>query len=115
MSQPLLSASAIFGAVDLKEEIVDVPEWGGSIRLVQMTAAESMQLTRDMDTKEGADAGIFLMLVYSARNENGERVFTNDDIDRLRHKNFNVLDKLQRVALRLNKKDEPAKEALKKD
>lgn len=130
MSQPLLSASSIFGAVDLKEDVVEVPEWGGSVRLVQMSAAESMQLTRDMATQEGADNGMYLMLIYSARNADSTRIFSPDEadpeqpnapvkwtkaIEQLKQKNFYVLDMLQRRALTLNAMTVPAKEALKKD
>jgi hypothetical protein len=115
MSQPLLSASQIFDAVDLKEDVVDVTEWGGKIRLVQLTAAESMQLTRDMDTKENVGNGMYLMLVYSARNEQNERLFTLDDVEKLKLKNFNVLNMLQNRALRLNAMTVPEREALKKD
>lgn len=130
MSQPLLSASAIFGAVDLREDTVEVPEWGGSVRLVQMSAAESMQLTREMETQEGADNGIYLMFIYSARNADGTRIFSPDEpdperptapvkwtkaIEQLRAKNFNVLNMLQRRALALNAMTVPEKEALKKD
>lgn len=115
MSQPLLSASQIFDAVDLKDDVVSVPEWGGSIRLVQLTAEESMQLTKEMLTAEGAANGIYLMLVYSARDAEGKRLFTLEDIERLKFKNFNVLNMLQTRSLALNHMDAKSREALKKD
>jgi len=115
MSQPLLTAAQIRTAVDLKEETVEVPEWGGSVRLVQMTAAESLAFMKETDTQAGAENGIFLMLSYSARDEAGARVFTPEDVEELKKKNFNVLNTLQRKCIALNNNGAAAKAALKKD
>lgn len=111
MSQPLLSAAQIFESQDLKEETIDVPEWGGPIRLVQMTAAESAELTKKIAASE---SGMYLMVIFSAKNEQGERIFTEEDVERLKLKNFNTLNLLQRRALALNAQTEQQKEALKK-
>lgn len=102
MSQPLLSAAAIKSAVDLTEETIEVPEWGGSVRLVQMTAKESGEFTKELRTLQGEESGMFLMLVYSAKDEQGNRVLTGEDVEELKKKNINVLIRLQRIALRLN-------------
>jgi len=115
MSQPLLSAAAIKAAVDRKEETVEVPEWGGSVRLVQMTAAESGEFSKELKTLAGEESGMFLMLVYSARNEQGERILTIEDVPALKEKNINVLIRLQRKALELNSWGREGLEKLKND
>jgi hypothetical protein len=114
MTQTLLSADQIFAAEDLSEETVEVPEWGGAVRLVQMTAAESQSFSKHMMSVQHTDDGMFLMLVYSARNAERERIFTVEDINKLRLKSVNVLARLQSVALRLNNMGKEGMEALKK-
>jgi hypothetical protein len=115
MSQPFLTAAQIRDAVDLKEDIVEIPEWGGSVRLVQMTAAESLEMTKLMSVQAHADDGIFLMLVFSAKDAEGNRLFTIEDVLELKKKNFNVLNTLQRRAITLNRNGIEDKAVLKKD
>ena len=127
MPQSLLSADRILAAADLAEETVEVPEWPnedgtpGLIRLQQMTADENIQWTKDMQDQspekggfEGEN-GMFLMLIYCAKDVEGNRLFTSlDVITALRQKNFFVLDRLQRVGIRLNHMSTEARDALKK-
>jgi len=115
MTQTLLSAASILDAEDLSEETVDVPEWGGAVRLCQMTAEETREFTKHMSTIQGEEDGMFLMLVYSARDVERKMIFTVEDVARLRKKNINVLNRLQRIALRLNKMGDAGEAALKKD
>ena len=124
MSQPLLSASAIRDAKDLAEEVVEVPEWGGSIRLVQLNAAESIELTKALATLTGADNGMFIMIASCARDSEGARVFpmpadqpevVAETLALLKTKNMQVLNRLQMVCLRLNKMGGAELAALKKD
>lgn len=115
MPSTLLTAAQIRDAVDLKEDTIEVPEWGGSVRLVQMTAAESLEMSKLMDVQSNAEDGIFLMLVFSAKDAEGNRVFTLEDVLELKKKNFNVLNTLQRAAIALNKNGIAEKAVLKKD
>lgn len=113
MPQSLLSADQILAALDLSECTEKVPEWPdadgnpGLIRLQQMTAEENLELTEtlrdpDLGGHEGSN-GMFLMLVFCAKDADGKRLFTMEQVAALRQKNFNVLDRLQQVAMRLNK------------
>lgn len=126
MPQPLLSADQILAAPDLDEETVEVPEWPnedgspGHVRIQQMTADENIAWTKDMQNPDIAgpegENGMFVMLVYSAKDANGDRVFASlDVVQQLRQKNFHVLDRLQRVGIRLNRMSTTAREELKKD
>ncbi len=121
MSQPLISASRIFEAEDLAEHIEEVPEWSnedgtpGRLRLVQMTAAENIELTTLVgESKETIVDGMFLILVYCAKDEEGKRIFTKEDVVKLREKNFHVINRLQQLCLRLNKTGAAEEETLKK-
>lgn len=113
--QTLLSAASIIAAKDIEEEIVEVPEWDGSVRLVQMNAEETTAFTRDLNTKPATgDDGMYLMLIHSARDAEGQRIFTMEDLPALRKKSINALNRLQMIALRLNKMDATGRAALKK-
>jgi hypothetical protein len=108
MSQQLLSRERVLQAVDLKFEDVEVPEWPnedgtpGVIRLWQLAADESLKLTEAMTTQTRVKDGIYIVLIFCARDETGTvPVFTMDDIDALRRKPFAVLERLQRIALNL--------------
>jgi len=115
MSQPLLSASNIVDAEDLKFVDVEVPEWGGTIRLKQMDAKESMAFTDEMVTIEKQPLGMYLMLIRCAVDEQGKKLFTDEDLPRLQAKSVQVLNRLQRIAITLNKMDQETTEVLKKD
>lgn len=109
----VLTAADVFAAKDLAEDLVPVPEWGGDIKLKQMNAAETMAMTKDMEANKGD--GMFIILVHTARAEDDSHLFTHEQIDRLREKNFNILNFLQRKALSLNRMGGVETVALKKD
>lgn len=103
----LLSKESILRAEDLKVVDERVAEWPdtdgqpGVVRFRQMSADESMKITKLMVGESGAD-GMFIILVASAIDEAGEPLFTMEDIAALRGKSMKVLNRLQRVCLRLN-------------
>lgn len=99
----LLSKDAILGASDIISEDVPVPEWGGSVRICVMSG-----LARDVFVSgEGKpDAGFSdfqaRLLVATAVDGAGERIFEPADVERLQAKSRTVLDRLTTVAMRLN-------------
>jgi hypothetical protein len=111
----LLSAASILGAVDLKHEIVSVPEWGGDVRVQQLGAAEMTEFTATLNTIEGEKYGMYCMLVFCLRDGDGKRLFTMEQMVELANKNFEVLNRLQTLALALNQMNKEGKAALKKD
>lgn len=101
----LLNKSAILGAEDLKHEDVEVPQWGGSVRVRLMTGAERDEFrTFIADFKDGAPISTFsaALLVNTCIDEAGARMFTMDDMDQLREKSGAALDVLTGAAMRLN-------------
>lgn len=101
----LLDKSAILEADDLKYEDVDVPEWGGTVRVRCLTAADRYAL---LDASLGQDGTInrqrFVLGILAAAivNESGERLFTDVEVERLATKSYMALDRLVPVANRLN-------------
>lgn len=99
----LLTKDAILGASDIQTEDVPVPEWGGTVRICVMSG-----LARDVFISgEGKpDAGFSdfqaRLLVATAVDAAGERIFEPDDVERLQAKSRTVLDRLTAVAMKLN-------------
>ncbi len=95
----LLSKAAILAAKDLKHEDVDVPEWGGAVRIQQMTGA-----TAEEFAKSAAD-GRFSITRYVAAcmvDKNGDRLFSDAEVEEMGRKNAAVIQRLFKVAQRLN-------------
>lgn len=79
---------------DIQEEIVHVPEWGGSLRVVGMTGDERDEFenlitvekrnAKGRITREALKKGIRAALIAMVtRNPDGSRVFTVEDIKAL--------------------------------
>lgn len=93
---------------DLTFEEVDVPEWGGSVRIKMMTGSErdayeaSLYELKGQEVKMNRDDVRAKLLVKCLVDENNERLFTDAEIKMLGKKSAKVLDKLFTVAQRLN-------------
>lgn len=113
----LLNREQILAAKDLPFQDVEVPEWGGTVRVRTMTAAEGMEFWKLIEAKSGDGAAQqeFLRektLIMTIVDDSGKRIFTVDDIDALRGKYPEVLNRLFKVAAELNgmktaEKDDP--------
>lgn len=121
MTQPLLSAAQIFSAADLAFEVVELPEWNGSIRVVEMSAADSVLFSGIMDATKN-ELGMYLIIVFTARDDDGNRLFAGDTVDEimphieaLKKKSIHVLMRVQQAALRVNKMGVKEQAVLKKD
>lgn len=106
---------SILAADDLKRVVEPVPEWGVDVTFRQLGAEDTMKLTEDMDKEEFKGLGMFLMIIACAVGENDAPLFTREDIPALQKKNFQVLNRLQRAALRVCDMLPEESAALKKD
>jgi hypothetical protein len=97
-----LTKEQIFSAFDLSPEDVDVPEWGGTIRVIVMSGASREQLqTLIAENKSGFffEAAV---VALSAVDESGVLLFTPDDIPSLLAKNPKVIGQIADASLRIN-------------
>jgi len=94
---------------DLKREHIDIPEWGGSIYVRELTGAERSELfalwKEDAnDEKQVQDS--FAIIVNTVRlaacAEDGKQLFNFDDILLIRNRNAKILDRIYKAAARLN-------------
>jgi hypothetical protein len=104
----LLSKDQILTADDLPSEDVDVPQWGGTVRLRGLTGTErdayevSMIKAREGNLEanlQNVRAGLIAKCIVG---EDGQRLFTDGEVKRLGMKAGVVLDRLFAVASRLS-------------
>jgi hypothetical protein len=111
---------AILASDDLRREPVDVPwEMGGKKLYVRELTAKERDEYLAITMKTGTFAwGKNLtaeLLVKAIVNEDGERLFSDDDAEALGAKGTSVLSKLFKVAMRLSGMEVEAAEAIKAD
>lgn len=105
-----LSADEILGADDLGYEDVDVPEWGGTVRVAGMSgkardAFESSMLNDKMTgvSKDQAMANYRARLAASCMvDESGKRLFQGSAVAKLGEKSAVALSRVVEVASRLS-------------
>lgn len=104
-----LNRAAILTAQDAQYEDVEVPEWGGTVRIKAISAAERERWEQlvafDKSGKPSAhleDSAAKLLIFAAVDAETGERMFTEADIAELTKKNGKVMTRLWQAAARLN-------------
>lgn len=104
----LLSREQIDQADDLTFKDVEVPEWGGTVRLKALTGTERDAYEASVVQMKG-DRKVFKLDNVRARlvamslvDENGGRLYTDKEADQLGLKSGRVLDRLFDVARSLS-------------
>ena len=104
----LLSKTAILAAQDLQTEDVEVPEWGGAVRVRSFTGRERDAFEASMVRGDGRDRKVDLtnmrarLVGLTVIDETGQRLFTDDEVDLLGAKSGAALDRVFAVAQKLN-------------
>ena len=105
----ILSKDAILAADDLKYEDVEVPEWGGSVRVRSLTGSERDEYEASLLVGKGKDKDINFqnararMIYLSAIDEEGGRLFIKaGDVVAIGKKNANALDRVFSVCQKLS-------------
>ena len=104
----LLSKTAILAAQDLQTEDVEVPEWGGAVRVRSFTGCERDAFEASMVRGDGRDRRVDLtnmrarLVGLTVIDESGQRLFTDEEADLLGAKSGAALDRVFAVAQKLN-------------
>lgn len=104
----LLSKEAILAVQDTATELVEVPEWGGAVRVRGLTGSERDAFESEVVQRNGRDVRTNTrnirarMVVMSVVNEDGSRMFSYHDIEALGEKSARALDRIFGVAMRLS-------------
>ncbi len=103
-----LSRDEILAADDLRAEDVKVPEWGGMVRVRELTGTEldayqaSMMSLRDGETIPEMGNMRAKLVTRAIVGDDGEPMFTELDIGRLGQKSGVALQRVYEVAARLS-------------
>lgn len=104
----MLSREQILGADDSRRETVQVPEWGGEVVIAAMSGAARDAWEQSLVIRKGAKVEQNLanmrarLVAVCAVDADGKRLFTDDDAIALGEKSAAALERLCRVAQRLN-------------
>lgn len=112
----LLTRDQILAADDLKHEDVDVPEWGGSVRVQELTAGQRDQVeTASVAIAKNASGKLApefdksvlesfraRLAAYSIVDELGQRLFTDADMIALGKKSTAAMQRVFNVAMRIS-------------
>lgn len=104
----LLSRDQILSAPDLATIDVDVPEWGGTVRLKTMTGAERDAFENEIVQQKKSGTRVNLLNVRARLlsrvivDEHGAPLFSRHDIEALGQKSSRALDRLADAAGKLN-------------
>ena len=104
---PLLTREQILAAeADApRTEDVDVPEWGGTVRVKAISGDERdrFDLFREQQASKGSDVGVRAFLVAMACvGEDGKPLFTPKDVKTLGEKSYRALDRVFDKACEVN-------------
>jgi hypothetical protein len=108
MNKDVLTREAILGVDDLQVEVVDVPEWGGAVRVRGLTGAERDAFESSIIDQRGKKSRIILrnirakLVVLSVVDGENKSLFNEGDVKALGSKSASALQRVFNVAQRLS-------------
>lgn len=110
-----LSREAIRDADDIETEVVHIPQWGGSVRVRGLSGVERRRFERSIRVqakggrrRRGAAATDVKddlrerLVIWCCVDEQGERLFTNADLEWIGEKSSAAIEQIVDVAMRLS-------------
>lgn len=112
-----LTASDILNKQDITYRDVNVPEWGGMMRLIMLTADEAMEFIQGNESPEGKRTSNARLIALCAIDDQGRKVFSDTQVLALMRKSMAAVMRLVNVALEMNglKAQTPAEQAAAKN
>jgi monomeric isocitrate dehydrogenase len=100
----ILSKAAILAANDKKMVEIDVPEWGGIAKIRVMSGTERDRFESEfVGNNKSVDMVRAKLVAKCLCDEDGNRLFTEQEIPQLGEKSASVLDKLFTTCMKLNR------------
>jgi len=99
----MLNKDLILKAVDLKTEVIEVPEWGDSLTITELSGAD-LERWQSKAQKANADSAATLgeLVALSVINQDGSRMFGDKDIKALLTKSHKPLMRIYNAAIKVN-------------
>jgi hypothetical protein len=103
----VLSAQEILTVQDIPVVEVNVPEWGGIVRIRGISGEEATQFAESQG--KGKGDSLAKMVALAVVDEDGNRLFQDSDIPALKRKSMRAMLRIQAVALDINGLSDEAK------
>lgn len=86
-------------------ELVEVPEWGGSVNVGIMSGSQRdrYEIAITGEGNKVKDNIRALMVVYAARDEHNRSIFSEKDVPRLKEMSSIALDRIYKAGWKLNR------------
>lgn len=100
-----LSRDQIISANDARTESVEVPEWGGTVRVKEMSASARDAFEQSLlgkDRKPSLSDARAKLAAACICDENGDLLFSQSDVATLGRKSARALDRVIGVIQRIN-------------
>jgi hypothetical protein len=108
-TMPMLTRDMILHAQDAQQEVVQVPEWGGSIIVRGLSGAERDRFEASvLQTNKRGDREVNLrnmrakLAVLSCVDDSGQRLFQDSDVAVIGEKSASALQRIYDVAAKLS-------------
>jgi hypothetical protein len=104
----ILNRDAILSAHDIREERVFVPEWHGEVIVRGLAGWERDEYEQSLVDLTGGKARVSMrnararLVAMATVDENGTRLFSEQDIPMLSQKNASALDRIWEIAAKLS-------------
>lgn len=108
----MLNRDSILGARDFGLKEIDVPEWGGTIYLRKWSAKDrNAYIGKSVNVDEDGSGHVNYEAIFDSQvwavamsicDEDGKRLFTDDELDLLATKNGDVIQRLCEEVYKLN-------------
>jgi hypothetical protein len=101
----MLNREEILAKTDLKKETVTVEEWGGEVIVSSMSGTYRdawEQSIRQKDASGNLVSPRAKLVIFTVVDEQGNRIFKDDDIEAIGKISSEALEKICTVAMRLN-------------
>ena len=114
----ITSANAILTRDDFHYEEIEVPEWGGSLRLKSLSGGERSKIIKlSQQQKDTADGVFEQCIILSAVDGEGRRIFEDDEATRkvLQSKDAGVTRRIGQKVLEISGLSREAQEKAEKN
>lgn len=107
----LLNRDQILAAQDVEYKVIDVPEWGGSVRVRSLSGSGRDQLEAHMTRAAGTSVEIntdgfanfrAMFVAMSIVDAEGNRIFTDSDVAALGEKSSKALQRVYNACMELS-------------
>ena len=105
----------IFASNDLREKFVDMPEWGGAVKIRALSVKEQLEYDEFLSTEPKEVEMALHLIIVACVDDNNQKLFDLSDLELLKQKSSKNLFHLVHEILSLNKQEPENSDSLAKN